>query len=148
MTKIKIKGMENVFTSLKNLGKKADLQRIIVIVMFAFIVYSLFLSVLPSEKNVLCFVFAADDNTCNLPSTGTVGDNGVVECTSYGACGGGPQYGLSTNGDCSGDASCASTSCCGDDTNEFVINETSSTDAPSGFNDEGISACCDAAPQV
>jgi hypothetical protein len=108
-------------------NKQGDIKRMIFVLIFAFMFYSLFLSVLPSE-NVLCFVSAA--NEC----TGNDGDIGTTECTAYGGCNGGPAWSIGGEVD--------TTTCCGDDSNNHVNTESSSTDAPAGYND-GITACCD-----
>jgi hypothetical protein len=122
-----IKLINNANGFFKN--KQGDLKRIIYVLIFVFMFYSLFLSVLPSE-NILCFVSAA--NEC----TGNDGDIGTTQCTAYGGCNGGPAWSIGGDVD--------TTTCCGDDSNNHVNTESSSTDAPAGYND-GITACCNVA---
>lgn len=132
---------ESIFASLKYAGvatKRAEAKRFVSLILMAFIVYFLFLSVLPGNERT--FVCAADDNSC----TAMQGDTSSATCTAYGTCNGGPGWNLATSGDCTGDASCASTTCCGDDTGEAKKTESSDSTAPSVFNN-GVFACCNVA---
>jgi len=109
-------------------SKKADLNRSLFLIIFISIVYALFISVLPGHETVLCLVSAADE------CAGGDGDTDSSACTAYGGCNGGPAWSIGGEVD--------ATTCCGDDTStNFVKTESSSTDAPSGYND-AITACC------
>ena len=123
--------------SIQLLYKKAGIRRILFLVALCFFVYFMFLTVLPGNERVI--VCAANDNFC----TASDGDTDAGACTAYGTCNGGPGWSLGS-GDCTGDASCATTSRCGDDAGEAVVAESSSTDTPSGYND-AVTACCNVA---
>ncbi|AJF61818.1 TPA: hypothetical protein HA239_01940 [Candidatus Woesearchaeota archaeon] len=120
-----------------NIGSRASFQRTFFLVVLCFFVYFIFLTVLPGNERVI--VCAVNDNSC----TGVTGDTSTGACTAYGTCNGGPGWALGA-GDCTGDASCGTTTCCGDDTEEAVITEASSTDAPAGYNN-AVTACCNVA---
>jgi hypothetical protein len=85
-------------------SKSGDLQRIFTLVLFMFFIYTLFLSVLPGNETILCFVSAADDCVGSND-----GDGSPTECVTnaYGACNGGPKWAI--GGEVDGSA------CCGDD---------------------------------
>ncbi len=109
-------------------SKKADLKKAAFTFTLMLFIYSLFLSVFPGNERVLSPVCAVDE------CSGSEGDTDSGTCSAYGACNGGPQWSIG------GEVS--TTACCGDDTAlEWVINETSSTDAPSGY-DGAAGACC------
>ena len=54
-----IRGLNKLNVFYKN--KQGDLQRVFTLLLFMFFIYTLFLSVLPGNETVLCFVFAAKD---------------------------------------------------------------------------------------
>lgn len=115
--------------------KKAEIKRIFYLIFFVFIIYFLFLSVLPGNERM--FVCAAgDDNACTLQQ----GDTNVGTCTAYGACGG-AGWNIGGSGDSTGNPSGGATLCCGDDANENVTAEAGDANAPSVFNN-GVNACC------
>jgi len=124
----------NPFTSLVN-SKRADIKRFIFIIMFFFMVYALFFSVLPGNERVLTFVCALDDdnvyqcqnnpvacdadNNCDDSAYGQSGT--CQDCTYWNVQG--------AYGDCTGDASCTTSTCCGDDDAEVYSSRVAGTDA-------------------
>jgi hypothetical protein len=121
----------NVYLMFKSLNaKRADLKRIIFIFMFVTMFYFLFLSSLPGNNHILCFVGAVDE------CTGNDGDLSSELCTAYGGCYGGPAWQIGGEVDGS--------TCCGDDLNNNVKNLTSDESSmDNGYADNSTDmACC------
>ena len=62
-------------------NKQGDLQKIFTLLLIMFFVYTLFLSVLPGNENVLCSVSAINDCVGSND-----GDGSEALCTAYGNC--------------------------------------------------------------
>ena len=85
-------------------SKAASAQKIIIPILFAFLLTFLFINV----------IFAADE------CTGINGDGDTTACSAYGTCNGGPAFAIdNTLGDCTGPSGCTTTDCCGDDNGEY-----------------------------
>ncbi|MFH2020505.1 MAG: fibronectin type III domain-containing protein [archaeon] len=122
-------------------NKSAAAKKIIFILSFMILVYSLFLSVLPGTERR--FVWALDENfQCTYPSS---------VCAYAGEC---DTYPSQTScAQCAGRVGAWGTSvltpggtyvqssCCGDDSGEYVRTETGGADAPADFKNSGTTCC-------
>ena len=125
--------------------KRADLKRFLSVLIFVIFAYFLLFSALPGQEKILSCALGADDDAVYTCNEGTCLGTNNCDVSAYGNsgdCTDCTYWALGTSGDCTGDATCATTTCCGDDTGEYAISESSGTDAPIGYNDAVLS-CCD-----